>query len=396
MKVLVCFCKSGSCQIPRKLKEAERKLQDEDAEIADTRCSEAGGKKKAPCGPFEKLNKIISVSRQLPTVQLLDGVWGATFQWLSRVNKAAVTYLQKQYFKSVSVEGLSKRFRCREAMRGDSLWFGTFWSGIVGTYPGSASGTQTIEGFHSSWQAKLKKNARASPLELFSHMQELFNDWCAEFAWDEDRSFQTWPSEPAQDLLNGQALRSVGRSPAVDFWIHREKKITGARNFCKIYRRTSGTDQDASVGITTFWVMHARKRRGVPAAELPVKPENAKIVTELICSEGKNLEVLLCQCGIIQKEERGATVDAQKLEEFFLDLAVVMQGDLPNSAWPRTADELDLGSQALFCTCLPFLLHAECERVIFVKAMECIDGISLKEVRVVRKKGRKRKFEENE
>eukprot|EP00438_Fugacium_kawagutii_P008368 Skav228124 [mRNA] locus=scaffold1220:246254:247684:+ [translate_table: standard] len=380
----------------RKLKEAEGKFQDEDAERLHARRAEAGGKKRAPKGPFEKLDKSISISRQLPTVQLLDGVWGATFEWLSRVNKAAVTYLQKQYFKSVSVEGLSKRFRCQHAMRGDSLWFATFWSGIVGTYPGSASGTQTIEGFHSSWQAKLEKNARTSPLDLFSHMQELLDDWSVEFGWDEERSFQTWPPEPAQDLLNGQALRSVGRSPAIDFWTNREKKISGARNFCKTYRRTSGTDQDAAVGITTFWVMHARKLCGVPAAELPVKQEKAKILTELICSEGKNLDVLLHQCGVLQKEERGATVDVQKLEDLFLDLAVVMQGDLPNSAWPRTAADLDLGSNALFCTCLPFLLHAECEHVIFVKAMEGIDGMSLKEVRVVRKKGRKRKFEEDE
>eukprot|EP00438_Fugacium_kawagutii_P024089 Skav218388 [mRNA] locus=scaffold3482:8652:12922:- [translate_table: standard] len=383
------------------LKEAEARLQDADAEAAvlTARPRQRAPKKIAPKvhkGPFETLNKIISLSRQLPTVQLLDGIWGATFEWLSRINKAAVTYLQKHYFKAVSVEGLSKRFRCREAMRGETLWFGTFWSGIVGTYPGSASGTQTIEGFHSSWQTKLKQNVRVSPIEFFNHMQEMFEEWCSEFCWDEARLFHTWPPEPAQELLNGQALRSVGRSPAVDFWLNRETKISGARNYWKTYRRTSGTDQDAGVGITTFWVLHARKKCGLAPAALPVKPEDAKVVTELICSEGKTLEALLRKCGVITVQERGAAVDAGKLQELFGDLAVVMQGDLPNSAWPHTDEELDLGPTALFCTCLPFLLHAECEHVLYVKALEGIDGVSLKGIRAVQRRGRKRKRQQIE
>ena len=121
-------------------------------------------------GPFEKLDKVITISRQLPTIQLVDAVWANTFDWLSHINKKAVTYLQKQYFKSVTVENLAKRYRCREAMRGDRLWFATFWSGIIGTYPGSASGTQTIESFHSAWQSKVQKSARLSPVDIFLHL----------------------------------------------------------------------------------------------------------------------------------------------------------------------------------------------------------------------------------
>ena len=38
-------------------------------------------------GPFEKLDKVITISRQLPTIQLVDAVWANTFDWLSHINK---------------------------------------------------------------------------------------------------------------------------------------------------------------------------------------------------------------------------------------------------------------------------------------------------------------------
>ena len=281
-------------------------------------------------GPFEKLEKLITISRQLPIIQLLDAVWANTFDWLSHINKKAVTYLQKQYFKSVTVEILAKRFRCPEAMPGDRLWFASFWSGIIGTYPRSVSGTQTIESFHSAWQSKVQKSARLSLVDIFTYMQQHFEqEWSQQFCWEEEKTFLTWPSEPAQELLNGQNLRSAGRFPAIDFWNHREKKLTGRRNYCKVYQRTSGTDADASKGITTFWVMQD--------AEAEVDVAEAKLITELIVAEGKKLEDLLCKCGCITHGARGRTVDEKRWEEFFLDFAVVMQGDLPNSAWPRAS-----------------------------------------------------------
>ena len=343
-------------------------------------------------GPFEKLDKVITISRQLPTIQLVDAVWANTFDWLSHINKKAVTYLQKQYFKSVTVENLAKRYRCREAMRGDWLWFATFWSGIIGTYPGSAPGTQTIESFHSAWQSKVQKSARLSPVDIFTYMQQHFEEeWSHTFCWEEEKTFLTWPSEPAQELLNGQSLRSAGRSPAIDYWNHREKKLTGRCNYCKVYQRTSGTDADASKGITTFWVMQARKKGKVRAAEAEVAVAEAKLVTELIVAEGKKLEDLLCKCGCITNDARGRTIDEKRWEELFLNFAVVMQGDLPNSAWPRASRDLDVAADSVLCTCLPFLMHAECEHVLFVKALEDMEGVSLKGIRAVQKRGRKKR-----
>lgn len=112
--------------------------------------------------------------------------------------------------------------------------------------------------------------------------------------------------------------------------------------------------------------------------------------------EGKKLQDALRKSGIVKKNGDHNTVDEQVLEKLFLGMAVGMRGDLPNSTWPRAMNGLDVAPDALYCTCLPFLLRAESGHVLFVKALENIDGFSVKRVRVVREKGRKRKRAESD
>ena len=362
----------------------------EELENAPAAGKKATKKGKAGSTPFQKLERIITASRQLPTIQLFDAVWHTTFQWLSRTSKRTLEYLQKQYIKPIKLSSMSKRFRCKEALREDVLWFGGFWSGIVGTYPGSASGTQTIESFHSAWQRKLQRD-RVSPVQLFDRMQQQFDEWADKFRWDDIKEFATWPTQPAQALINGQSLRTAGRSPAIDFWQHREKNLKGLRNFSKVYRRTSGTDSDGQTGMTTFWVMHTRKTGGSPAAQSEVCPTMAKQLVDMLVHEGKTLEKDMQTSKIIIPEKNTNSINEVALARYFLDMAVVMRGDLPNSAWPRSSKQLDMPAEALLCTCLPFLLHAECEHVLYVKALEDMDGFSLKHVRAIRPRGRKRK-----
>ena len=150
-----------------------------------------------------------------------------------------------------------------------TCWFAGFWAGVSGTYPGSGTGTQTLESFHSYWHFRVRSAVRTTPTEIFSSMQKLFEeDWCKKFQWAERRSVLTWPDKPAMDLLNSQSLRTAGRSPAVDFWSHREKRLTGLRNYCKLWRRTDKTSAatQSKDGYTTLWAMRARKfKKEMPA-----------------------------------------------------------------------------------------------------------------------------------
>ena len=75
-----------------------------------------------------RLDKIITVSRTLPSLVLFDAVWSAAFAWLQSVSKKVVTYLQQTYFDKVVVADLRKQMhvgepvtaKCRPATLPDS------------------------------------------------------------------------------------------------------------------------------------------------------------------------------------------------------------------------------------------------------------------------------------
>ena len=58
-------------------------------------------------------------------------------------------------------------------------------------------------------------------MHAWVHEKLFHEDWAEKLHWEESRVFQTWPQYPAQELLNGQALRTAGRSPAVDVYTER-------------------------------------------------------------------------------------------------------------------------------------------------------------------------------
>ena len=169
---------------------------------------------------FQQLQRLLATSRFIPSIQLFDATWHHIFRWLeTRGHKRVAEYLQTHYFYHVAPEDLQKQMRCGACVYGrKGVWFASFWSGILSTYPGTESGTQTIESMHSHWQRVLSAACRAAPQAIFDSMQQIYTEhWCQKYAWKERRAFTTWPQEPAPALLNGQTLRTQGRSPAIDF-----------------------------------------------------------------------------------------------------------------------------------------------------------------------------------
>lgn len=83
---------------------------------------------------------------------------------------------------------------------------------------------QTLESFHGYWQKRVEARARAKPTEVLSLMQGSMK-----FEWGEKRVFAKWPTISAEALFNSESLRSAGRSPAVDFWTGRGRKLRGNR-----------------------------------------------------------------------------------------------------------------------------------------------------------------------
>ena len=339
---------------------------------------------------FRRLDAIISLSRVVPTIQLFDAIWQTTFTWLRQTYPKACDYLQETYFQGVSVENLQRQFRCNQSLwEASTLWFAGFWSGIIGTYPGSSSGTQTLESFHSYWQTRIQAKARAKPTEIFQCMQDLYeNDWAGKFQWQEKRPFMTWPETSAEMLYNSESLRSAGRSPAADFW-DGSKKLCGNRNYCQLWVRTDG--QKASVdadGLKTFWVLRAIKYKNVPPAAAAITKQDATMLANLIAAEGTELAKRLEESGIVNESK---ILDVDRLRYYFQFHCTVMEGHLPNSCWARRRKQMGDWPTRL-CTCHEFLMHGDCEHIIFVKALtDEKAAAALAKVPLVRKKGRKRK-----
>ena len=197
--------------------------------------------------------------------------------------------------------------------------------------------------------------------------------------------FRTWPENTAQILLNGQTLRSLGRSPAVDFWKARELKVDKTRNHCHVVLRTDAPEKPQLDGLTKFWVMGAQKHDGLAPAQMSVNPKLAKRLCEMIVSEGHILIGHMKDAGIVEENQ----INVHVLHTMFKTYAVVMQGHLPNTSWPRHKRKVGEQVDSVLCTCLEFLMHADCEHVIFVKALQ--GTIILDTVPERLPRGRKRK-----
>ena len=76
----------------------------------------------------------------------------------------AVKYVEKEYVHEVKSHIVVKRYRLHEGVLADEvtiLW-GNNWSGVLRTHPGSATGTQMVEGFHSFWQSVIAMRLHAA------------------------------------------------------------------------------------------------------------------------------------------------------------------------------------------------------------------------------------------
>ncbi len=129
---------------------------------------------------FEELTRLLTVTRCIPTLQLFDAVWQVEFKKLVRAGQGDIAkYLMDTYFVKVTVSNLSKQMRLKTPAWGASaVLFAGFWVGVLGTHPGTGSGTQTIESFHAHWQRSLEGQLRPSPVRLFEVMEAMYRgDW---------------------------------------------------------------------------------------------------------------------------------------------------------------------------------------------------------------------------
>ena len=318
---------------------------------------------------LQPLMRLVHLTRTLPTIQLYDAVWQVLFRCMStRWGEAgAAKYLFDEYFEQVPLKDVQKVARVHALnWSASGMLFSGHWSGILGTHPGAASGSQTIEAFHSFWQRTLQAASRARVDAVLPTMQRLFREtWSSQFAWGTSRSWTLYPRAWSSVFVHGQQLRATKRSPAVDYWQHRQTP-----NYHHVVHETAPVDL-APAHTTTFWVMRAAPVGVTLPAEAIVDKPTADTIVGLIMSEGATLTARLVEAGVVSggPGDDECTVDAEMLRKCFHDHAVVMEGQLIDSYWPRMRKGTLEHAPATVCTCWSYMLYAECEHVVFVHAL---------------------------
>jgi hypothetical protein len=233
------------------------------------------------------------------------------------------------------------------------MWFAEFWTGVLGTHPGSGTGTQTIEAFHAFWQKLLTPKLRHSPVSLLPLMQKMFErEWRCYLAADDAVQSSPWPIRPDPTFMSGTALRRIGQNSAAEYW----------------QARALPNYQERSLRNATFWVMQAESTGKEQAANAKVSEQFATQLVHLITAAGHGLKQALKESGVFEGEV--ARVSTTTLKLLFQEHCVVFEGELPASRWPRCYARGQSEAPLLLCTCLGFGQRAECQHVYFVKGLK--------------------------
>lgn len=150
--------------------------------------------KKTTAAGRQRVVNLIRNARHLPTLEIFSAVWETFLQELQTADMPGVAkYLEHEYLQWEDKTTLQKHYDLRAAEGAQLLW-AAYWAGVLGIQPGTATGTQALEAFHSFWQRQIQHKARAQPTEILSLMQGLF-----------DGQWSTWmrADDSAEAAING-------------------------------------------------------------------------------------------------------------------------------------------------------------------------------------------------
>ena len=186
----------------------------------------------------------------------------------------------------------------------------------------------------------------------------------------------------ADALFNSKSLRSAGRSPA---------RFLGASGAAAVWQSQLPPGLHPHWGSRRnrceFWVLQSRLQGCVMPAQAVVTPQVAKMVANLIASEGPELEKWLCKAGIAKDGE----LELKALQKYMQQYCAVLEGHLAQVSWPRVRRKLKKPVPGKLCTCREFLLHGDCEHVLYVKALQDDPTADMRNIPTQRRRGRKRK-----
>ena len=149
---------------------------------------------------LQPLKRLLRITRHAASVQLFDAIWHVVFHMMEHAWKEheAKRYLQDTYFLEATVQSVQKLFKgaSRGSWQRDNMWIAGHWGGVLGTAPGTSSGTTTLEARHSQWEEEVKAGVGNSVMKVLPQMQAMYTDkWNDIFRWGAPCSFDHLPAE---------------------------------------------------------------------------------------------------------------------------------------------------------------------------------------------------------
>ena len=308
----------------------------------------------------QRVLSLVRCTRFVPSLAVFDGIWRVAFHRFHSQGGAARqagVYMQKTYFQQVGVKNIETRYGLTKVCwQGSAAIFAPHWHGVLGAIPGTGTGSQTAEAFHSQWQRVAAASAQTFTAFWQTMKSTYEKNWLPAFGWGEAPAVGTWPRDIDQSLISGGSLIRLGRNTASEYWRHRLLP-----NF-----------EHREVGGTDYWVVPTLSANGVAGARRQVETATADRLVAMLYSEGAQLERHLVEAGVVEGEpyKKSWRICLEKLEWCFEKHAVVFAGRLPEQRWPRYYAHSQTQHPKILCTCSCFGQRGECEHAYFVQGLQ--------------------------
>ena len=149
----------------------------------------------------------------------------------------------------------------------------------------------------------------------------------------------------SQDLVTGDALRRIGKSPAQDYWVNR-----AAANHIIIH----------TAGYTIVAVQDS-KADDLPPAKVPINESRARIGAAMLEAAGKDLRKLLFGADIFYTaSDQQVCVSITEAKLMFECIAYVLVGTHSGSWYPF---------QGAVCSCVLFGRYQQCQHLLFARGL---------------------------
>ena len=286
---------------------------------------------------------VYDILRTVPTIDIFSMAWNA---WLETVEHIwqepnVRAYLQGHCSAHTAAELRDMFHIPSQASDTDLLSFGFHWVGLAGTRPGTGSGSQSAEAFHSGWKRDLQAlGQNASLHDILLKMQSLYKGWQERLPYANE-FYTTKCTDTNPHLLHSTQLLKVGTNPAYHLGAQREHGN---------HVRLIDTEDGAAVAVSF-------------SANETISPDRAQSVHNLLGLGGADLRSALVDIGVLQRvpgKESTLHLNVASFVECFSSFHFVfLKGEAH-----RFHTDYDL-----LRTCTLFAMHADCPCSQFARAL---------------------------